>query len=92
MPTSKSSPPAARGPVSAVQYEPAAGHVLGVELFRASELRRRVPDVEGRGIEQIDFLFLLYVTAGAWQHELRESAESAVLGMSQSGRDIRVHP
>ena len=68
MPTSKSSPPAARGPVSAVQYEPAAGHGLDVELFRASELRRRVLDVEGRGIERIDFLFLLYVTAGRTTH------------------------
>ncbi len=68
MPTSKSSPSAARGPVSPVYYEPAARHGLDVELYRAAELRRRVLEVEGRGIERIDFLCLLYVTAGRTTH------------------------
>lgn len=67
-PTFKPTPPAARGFVSPVHYEPSAGHGLDMELVRAAELRRRVLEVEGRGIERIDFLCLLYVTAGRYTH------------------------
>jgi AraC-like DNA-binding protein len=51
-----------------VHYAPAAGYGLDVELIPAPELRRRVLAVEGRGIERIDFLCLLYVSAGRYTH------------------------
>jgi AraC-like DNA-binding protein len=59
---------ATRGAITPVRYTPAAGHGLDVELYRAAELRRRVQRVEARGIERIDFLCLLYVTAGRYSH------------------------
>jgi len=68
MPKPRLSPPEPRGAVSPVHYAPAAGHGLDVELYRATELRRRVLGVEARGIERIDFLCLLYVSAGRYTH------------------------
>lgn len=62
------SPPEPRGPVSPVHYAPAAGHGLDVELYRTTELRRRVLGVPARGVERIDFLCLLYVSAGRYAH------------------------
>jgi AraC-like DNA-binding protein len=59
---------AARGAITPVRFTPAAGHGLDIELYRAAELRRRVQRVEARGIERIDFLCLLYVTAGRYSH------------------------
>jgi AraC-like DNA-binding protein len=60
--------PFPRGAVSPVHYTPAAGYGLDVELFPVPELRRRVLAVEGRGVERIDFLCLLYVSAGRYTH------------------------
>lgn len=68
MPISRPSSLSARGTITPVQYRPAAGHGLDVELYRTAELRRRVRSVEGRGIERIEFLCLLYVTAGRYTH------------------------
>jgi len=62
------SPSEPRGRVSPVHYAPAAGHGLDVELYRTAELRRRVLGVAARGIERIDFLCLLYVSAGRYAH------------------------
>ena len=60
--------PADRGPVRPVRYEPQPGYGLDVEVMPASELRRRVLALEGRGAERVDFLCLLYVTAGRYTH------------------------
>jgi AraC-like DNA-binding protein len=68
MPTSRPAVLSARGAITPVQYRPAAGHGLDVELYRAAELRRRVLSVEARGVERIDFLCLLYVAAGRYTH------------------------
>jgi AraC-like DNA-binding protein len=68
MPKPRVAPPEPRGPVRPVHYAPAAGHGLDVELYRATELRRRVLGVPSRGIERIDFLCLLYVSAGRYTH------------------------
>ena len=60
--------PFARGAVSPVHYEPAPGYGLDVELIPVPELRRRVLAVQGRGVERIDFLCLLYVSGGRYTH------------------------
>jgi AraC-like DNA-binding protein len=57
-----------RGPVRPVHYEPQARRALDVEVMTAAELRRRVLSLAGRGAERVDFLCLLYVTAGQYTH------------------------
>lgn len=60
--------PQDRGPVHPVRYQPQSGYALDVEVMPAAELRRRVLALEGRGAERVDFLCLLYVTAGRYSH------------------------
>ncbi|MCL4747157.1 MAG: AraC family ligand binding domain-containing protein [Burkholderiaceae bacterium] len=75
----------ARGPVSAVHYAPPPDHGLDVELYPAAELRRRVLSVAERGAERIDFLCLLYVSAGRYSHmvdfEIFDCAAGSVLAL-----------
>jgi AraC-like DNA-binding protein len=68
MPKPRVPPPEPSSPVRPVHYAPAAGHGLDVEVYRVTELRRRVLGVPARGIERIDFLCLLYVSAGRYAH------------------------
>jgi AraC-like DNA-binding protein len=59
---------AERSPVRPVRYEPPAGHDLDVEVMPAAELGRRVLALDGRGAERVDFLCLLYASAGRYAH------------------------
>lgn len=60
--------PAARRPVTAVEYQAPPDYALDVELYPAAELRRRVGDADARGLERIDFHCLIHVTAGRYSH------------------------
>ncbi len=75
--------PSERGSVNPVHYTPAAGYGLDLELIPAPELRRRVLAVQGRGVERVDFLCLLYVRAGRYAHmvdfEVLECTAGSVL-------------
>jgi AraC-like DNA-binding protein len=55
-------------PIASVGYAPAAGYGLDLELYPATELRRRLQRTGGRGFERIDFHCLIYVSAGRYQH------------------------
>lgn len=59
---------AVRRPVTAVHYAGPADYALDVEVYPAAELRRRVGDVDARGLERIDFHALLYVSTGRYAH------------------------
>lgn len=60
--------PAARRPVTAVEYQAPPDYALDVELYPVAELRRRVGDADARGLERIDFHCLIHVTAGRYSH------------------------
>jgi len=51
-----------------VHYSPPRGYRLDVEVVDATDLRRRVTEVPGRGIERVDFHVVLVVTGGRYRH------------------------
>lgn len=57
-----------REPITSVRYRAAVGYALGVEVFSATELRRRVAEVPDRAVERVDLLCLLYVCRGRYTH------------------------
>lgn len=51
-----------------VRYAPPDQYGLAIEVVDADELRDRVARIPDRGIERVDFLFLLYVDRGRYRH------------------------
>lgn len=60
--------PTARPNVRPVHYAPPDQYPLAIEVIDAHELRDRVARIPDRGIERVDFPFLLYVHDGRYTH------------------------
>jgi AraC-like DNA-binding protein len=58
----------ARPDVRPVHYAPPDQYPLAIEMIDAHELRDRVARIPDRGIERVDFPFLLYVHDGQYRH------------------------
>lgn len=54
--------------VKPVRYSPPEGHRFDVELIDASDLRERVVRVNDRGFERVDFLCMIFVRSGSYEH------------------------
>jgi AraC-like DNA-binding protein len=67
-------------PVTPVGYQAATDYALDVELYPATELRRRVGDADARGLERIDFHCLMYLTAGRYVHVVDFETEAMTPG------------
>jgi AraC-like DNA-binding protein len=66
--------------VTPVGYQAPSDYTLDVELYPASELRRRVGDADARGLERIDFHCLIFVTTGRYAHVVDFGTEAMTPG------------
>ena len=66
----RTNPPGLSGSarITPVQFRPAHGYALDVEVLSAGEIQRRVLEVHDRGAERVDLLCLLYVMRGRYDH------------------------
>ena len=77
--------------VRPVGYAPPAHHRADVEVIDATELRRRVAAISGRGVERVDFHALLVVTAGEYEHMVDFEHHRCRRGSSLVVRPGEVH-
>jgi AraC-like DNA-binding protein len=56
------------GPIAPIPYAPPSGYRLDLEVYPASELRRRARTVDLRSVERLQFHFIIHVSAGRYRH------------------------
>ncbi|MFO7960158.1 MAG: helix-turn-helix transcriptional regulator [Nitriliruptoraceae bacterium] len=74
-----------------MHYAPPDQYGLAIEVIDADELRDRVARIPNRGIERVDFLFLLYVHGGRYRHMVDFETFACSAGSCLLVRPGRVH-
>jgi AraC-like DNA-binding protein len=57
-----------RTPIAPIPYAPPSGYRLDLEVYSATELRRRAQTVDLGSIERLQFHFVIHVSAGRYRH------------------------